>query len=365
MRDELVITGREWSAGRPVRVLLHAGRIARLEPADDSADLSWIVPTLFDVQINGGMGVNFTSKELTEECIGRVVEALAARGVGGFAATVITADADTILASMRALAGAGAYRRMIPAIHLEGPYICGEDGPRGAHDRKHVRDPDWSEFQRFQEAAGGLIRMVTLAPERPGALVFIERLRSAGIVPAIGHTAASSVQIRDAVAAGAMISTHLGNGCHASLPRHDNYFWEQLGCDELWASIIPDGHHLPPAILKTILRTKTPARLVVTSDLSALAGQPPGRYTVWGREVEVRPGGRICLPGENRLAGSGVFPDDCAAHLLREAGVGAADLAAMCCVNPRKLLGIAPPVLEVGAAWDFLCVRGGVLERNR
>src|SRR5947209_14415288 len=96
----------------------------------------------------------------------------------------------------------------IPAIHVEGPYLGSEDGPRGAHPLEHVRDPEWEEFQQFQEAAGGLIKLLTLAPEREGALTFIEKVVASGVVVAIGHTGASPEQIRDAVKAGARMSTH-------------------------------------------------------------------------------------------------------------------------------------------------------------
>src|SRR5262249_25785603 len=179
--------------------------------------------------------------------------------------------------------------RRMPRFHLEGPYLSGEDGPRGAHPKEHARDPNWDEFQRLQDAAGGRIRMVTVAPERAGALAFIERLTASGIVVAIGHTAATGQQIRDAVQAGAKTSTHLGNGCHAMLPRHDNYVWEQLACDDLWASIITDGHHLPATMVKCIVRVKGVPRLLITSDASSLAGLPPGKYRAWDTDLEVLP----------------------------------------------------------------------------
>src|SRR5205807_8371003 len=131
---------------------------------------------------------------------------------------------------------------------------------------------------RLQDAAGGRIRLVTLAPEHEGALAFIDRLVDSGVVVALGHTGASGSRIRDAIRAGARLSTHLGNGCHALLPRHDNYLWEQLAADELWASIICDGHHLPPPVVRCLLRVKTPTRTILTCDAGSLAGLPPGRY---------------------------------------------------------------------------------------
>src|SRR5262249_48229077 len=119
------------------------------------------------------------------------------------------------------------------------------------------------EFQRWQEAAEGLIRLVTLAPERQGALEFIEKLAEAGIVAALGHTGADPETIRDAVQAGATLSTHLGNGAHNMLRRHPNYLWEQLAEDRLMASIIADGHHLPASVVKCMARVKGADRLIL------------------------------------------------------------------------------------------------------
>ena len=196
-----------------------------------------------------------------------------------------------------------------------------EDGPRGAHPQRHVRPPDWDEFRRLQDAAGGRIRLVTLAPEHDGALPFIERLTAAGVVVALGHTAASGERIRDAVRAGARLSTHLGNGSHAVLPRHDNYIWEQLADDGLWASLICDGHHLPPSVVRCIVRVKTPARTILTCDASSLAGLPPGRYREWDQDFEVLPAGKVVVPGTSYLAGSWAFTDLCVGNVIRFAGV--------------------------------------------
>ena len=169
------------------------------------------------------------------------------------------------------------------------------------------------------------------------------RSRRAGVVVAIGHTAATPARIREAVRAGARLSTHLGNGSHAVLPRHENYLWEQLADDGLWASVIADGHHLPPAILRSILRVKTPARVVLTCDASSLAGLPPGRYAMWGQELEILPTGRVVVPGTPFLAGSGVFLDACVRHLLGLGEVSLADALDMAGARPRRTAGAAAP----------------------
>jgi N-acetylglucosamine-6-phosphate deacetylase len=258
-------------------------------PVDRSA--GWVAPALFDLQINGCDGKAFASAELTVADVRHVVSVCRRHGIGGFCPTLITSSFEALGHGLTTLRSAcesdRTLDRSLPCFHLEGPYISPEDGPRGAHPLEHVRTPSLDEFQRLQEAAGGRIRLMTLAPERDGALAFIEALVERGVVVAIGHTAAKPEQIREAVRAGARLSTHLGNGSHAHLPRHENYLWEQLASDELMASIITDGHHLPAALIRCLVRVKTPARLIVTCDASSLAGLPPGRYTQVGKELEV------------------------------------------------------------------------------
>ncbi len=177
---------------------------------------------------------------------------------------------------------------------------------------------------------------------------------ASGVVVALGHTASTPAGIRAAITAGARLSTHLGNGSHAQLPRHDNYLWEQLAADELWASVISDGHHLPPAVLRCIVRVKTPARTILTCDASSLAGLPPGRYREWDQEFEVLPSGRIVVPGTTFLAGSGVFTDSCVRHLLASADVPLAEAIDMAGSRPRQLLGLETRLLQVGAPADLI-----------
>jgi N-acetylglucosamine-6-phosphate deacetylase len=241
-----------------------------------------------------------------------------------------------------------------PAIHLEGPWLSPEDGPRGAHLREHIRPPDWDEFCRLQEAAGGKIRLVTLAPEHEGALQVIEQLVKSNVVVALGHTAATSLRIREAIKAGAKLSTHLGNGSHAVLPRHNNYFWEQLAADELWASIICDGFHLPRNLARCILRVKTPERIVLTCDAGSLAGLPPGKYREWGQNLEIAPEGKIVIPGTSYLAGSWVFTDACISWLTATGEVGLRDAIDMATIRPRQLLGLPVPKLEAGCQTDLV-----------
>jgi N-acetylglucosamine-6-phosphate deacetylase len=195
---------------------------------------------------------------------------------------------------------------------------------------------------------------VTLAPEHEGALAFIEQLVQTKVVVSLGHTAARSARIREAISAGARLSTHLGNGCHALLPRHDNYLWEQLAADELWASIICDGHHLPSALIRCILRVKTPRRTILTCDASSLAGMPPGRYREWDQELDVLPEGRIVVSESGFLAGSWSFTDRCIGNAVRDGGVSLSEAIEMASTRPRELLGLPINRLEVGQPADLV-----------
>jgi N-acetylglucosamine-6-phosphate deacetylase len=355
------IRARHYATSQPVEIICDQGTIASIaSPSRQAVDLEagWVAPALFDLQINGCGGHSFNSDRLTVENVRQVVNECLRHGIGGFCPTVVTNSfaglAHGLTTIRRACETDSAIARVMPAIHLEGPYISAEDGPRGAHPLRYVRPPDWDEFCRLQEAAGGRIRLVTLAPELNGALAFIGLLVDSGVVAALGHTAASPQRIRDAITAGARLSTHLGNACHALLPRHDNYLWEQLAADELWASIISDGFHLPAALVRCIVRMKSPLRTILTCDASSLAGLPPGRYREWDQELEVLLDGRIIVVDSGFLAGSGSFTDRCIGNVIRFAGVSLEEAVDMAGARPRELLGLPFLRLEAGQPADLV-----------
>ncbi|MFM7152148.1 MAG: N-acetylglucosamine-6-phosphate deacetylase, partial [Gemmataceae bacterium] len=318
----------------------------------------WLVPPLFEWQINGCIGHAFSSPTLNQKDVCAIAAEVVRHGVGSFCPTLITASHETLHRSFSLLSqmvdSDPNFASQMPAFHLEGPYISPEDGPRGAHPRNHVRPPSLDEFHRLQDAARGRIRMVTLAPEHQDTLPFIEKLVAENVVVAIGHTAATPQRIREAIHAGATVSTHLGNGCGALIHRHENVIWEQLADDELTAGFIPDGHHLPPSLIRCLLRVKTPARLVLTCDASGLAGLPPGTYSLWDQSVEVREDGALVIPGTPYLAGSGSFTDDCLRYLLSLGEVSLADALEMASVQPRERLKLPPVGWEIGSSADLI-----------
>ncbi|HEU0007245.1 MAG TPA: amidohydrolase family protein [Terriglobia bacterium] len=335
---EITIQGRAISGIQPAR--------SELGNAVDGAN-SWIASAFFDVQVNGFAGIDFNSPGLSSDAIWHAIAKLREKGVVFFCPTVITHSFEHLAACLGALnrvCREPAVASCIPAIHLEGPWISREDGPRGAHPLEHARNADWEEFLRLQESAGGRIGMVTLAPEVPGALAVIEKLVAAGIVVAIGHTAASPETIRQAVQAGARMCTHLGNGSHLKMPRHQNYVWEQLAADDLWASFIVDGHHLPPSVVKCMVRAKGGQRSILTSDAIAAAGMPPGRYKLGAVDIVVQPNyraERVDGAGSGILAGSAIDLLRGVENVIRFAGVSLSDAITMASANPARLMGLS------------------------
>ncbi|MDO3411093.1 amidohydrolase family protein [Saccharibacillus sp. CPCC 101409] len=362
-----VIVGRHYGSGRRIEITLDGGTIAAVTELSDEAEPEkadgdlWLAPGLVDLQVNGGMGIDFNTLPLHPGRVSELSRRLLAGGVTSFCPTLITNSFEAIAEAAAAIAAAA---RLDPAgaiagIHLEGPFLSPEDGPRGAHPAEHIRPPDWDEFRRWQDAAEGRIAIVTISPEWPEAPGFIARCGEAGVIASIGHTAASPEQIREAVAAGARMSTHLGNGAHLSLPRHPNYLLEQLAADELYGCMIADGFHLPPALLKIILRMKK-ERAILVSDAVSLSGMTPGRYKLHiGGEVVLTEEGRLHLAGNpGLLAGSAMQLADQVSYLL-ETGLAGLEEAWNCAsLHPAALLNLPQAAgLAAGAPADLVGFR--------
>lgn len=357
----LTVRGRDAGTGRLLECEIRGGQIVRMRAASGRAprgcvggnDL-YLSAGFMDIQVNGFAGTDLESPTVNAEDVLRVTRSQWPYGVTRYLPTIVTGSGDRIRRGLRAVADAVAQfpevRAGVAGIHLEGPYFCPEEGPRGAHPLEHVRPPSWEEFRTFQRAARGLIRMVTLAPEQPGAIPFIRRLAAAGVVPAIGHHNAREEDIDAAIRAGAKICTHLGNGSHNVLPRHANYLQMQLARDELWASFITDGQHLPWYFFKNAVRAKGVSRCVVITDAMSAAGGPPGRYRIGDTEVVVGPDRVVRHPVSACLAGSAGTLDQCVTNAIRWAGLTLAEGLAMVTSQPAKLLGLRSHGLARGKA---------------
>jgi len=307
------------------------------------------LPGLFDLQVNGFGGIDFNGPDLTADRAAEALDRMRETGVTRCLPTLITSSFDRFAASARVLADLA--HSAIAGIHMEGPYVSPDEGARGAHPRADIVPASVDDFRRRQDAAGGCIRLVTLAPEVPGALPLIEHLVETGVRVAIGHTVAAPEQIGDAIRAGASLATHLGNGCPQMLPRHPNVIWELLAADAVFASLIVDGHHLPPATVKAMIRAKDPSRTILVTDAVAAAASAPGRYTLGAVDCELGEDGRVSLPGTPYLAGSSLTLDRAIANTVRFTGLTIDAVAAMASTIPATYMGMTTAG-AVNADWD-------------
>lgn len=326
----------------PVEITLADARVQEVREVSSTDRTTYVAPALIDIQVNGFAGFDLNVATVTSEDVCAMVRTLWEVGTGFLCPTVVTGSFDRICNSLRAIVEASKADALVAhamlGIHLEGPYISAEDGPRGAHPLEHVRDPDWDEFQGWQDIAEGKITIVTLAPEKQGAIPFIEKLVADGIRVALGHTNAAASDIQAAIDAGARLSTHLGNGAHALIRRHPNYIWEQLGADQLWASLIVDGHHLPPSVAKSMMRAKTLNRCILVSDAVALAGMEPGIYEFAEKSVELTADRYVRLVGTEYLAGSAIELARGIENSVRFADISLEEAVSLATLQPMRLL---------------------------
>lgn len=334
------LVGRSPSTGRTLRVSVANGLVAEVAETDEAAD-AWLVPGFIDLQVNGWNGYDFNGDFVTVDDVADVVEGMRRQGVTAFAPTLITGSETRICHALWVIAAARArdpaVARAISFVHVEGPHIDPREGARGAHPLEHVRPPDVAEFERWDAVAPGLVRLVTLSPHSDTAPAYIAALAARGVAISIGHTLADNAAIEAAITAGASFSTHLGNGLPGVLARHPNPIWSQLAADALTAMLIADGHHLPDEVLAVIARVKGREGCILVSDMVALSGLAPGRYSQpVGGDVELSTLGRLSLAGTDLLAGATAPLLSGVARMARLCGLAAAvDMATR---NPGRLM---------------------------
>lgn len=320
----------------------------------------YVAPGFIDIQVNGYAGVDYCSPYAPHEEIARSVRVQFGCGTTRLFPTIITGSRDHMAGAVanltQARAALGVEGRAMEGLHIEGPHISAEDGPRGAHPAFAVRAPDTDEFDRWWDVSEGWIKLVTISPEWPEAAAYTEHVVGRGVVVSIGHTKATMEQIREVVAAGATMSTHLGNGAHAVMARHPNYIWEQLAEDRLTASFIVDGIHLPQSFLTVALRAKGLERSVLITDAVMPAGCEPGRYKLGEVEVDLHAGNRVTVAGTERLAGSALRMDEGVNKLMQMAGLSLRDAITMATRNPARAGRVASRLrgLEKGERADIV-----------
>jgi N-acetylglucosamine-6-phosphate deacetylase len=323
-----------------------AGTLDSLTPLEAKAGVKtsyWLSPGLFDIQVNGMLGHSFSAEDLTVEKVAAINEGLEKHGITRWCPTVTTQTPELIKRNLKIIAesissGAapGAY-----CIHLEGHYISAEKGYRGVHIPRYIRDPDPGEFDRWQQAAQGRIGLFSLAPDRKGSLEFIRKLRGEGVRIGLVHHNASHEDILAAVSIGADLSSHLINGCAPMIHRQHNIIWSQLSIDELWASFIADGYHIPSYTLRAVIKSKGMGRSILVSDLAHLSGLPDGEYVKNENEVILRNGGLwVKSEGGDLLSGAvKTLEKDCE-FVASAVGFSIEDGFKMASTNPARYFQI-------------------------
>lgn len=361
-QDTLTIEGLFYDDLQPVSVQLANGKIVDMKhlSAEESVPDVYISPGLIDVQINGYFGVDFSEAGLTVEGVRKAVKALWKEGITTFFPTLISSPDDLLKQNFRVLTRAKddpEIDRSIPGFHLEGPYISPVQGYSGSHPREYIRKPDWEEFEAYQEAARHAIKLITVAPEVEGAIPFISKCIEDGVVVSLGHHNGSAESIRDAIDAGASMSTHLGNGCANQINRHHNPIWPQLADDRLISSIIVDGFHLTKEEVMSFYKVKGPEHTILVSDMVDLAGLPPGEYKRGNQTLLLTPN-VVKYPAEDVLEGAASSLRRCIGNMMKFTGCSLKNAIQMASTNPAKMFKLDNVgEIKVGKRADLIMFR--------
>ena len=356
---ETRLIGKSFLDGKPLEIPISEGKIQAVLPSKSSPENVWIGPGFTDIQVNGYGGLDYNELQSDILALGQISRKLLQHGVTSHFPTIITNSPEKITALIQQIVqlrkADSLSESCITGIHIEGPFISPEDGPRGAHFKEYVQEPDWNLFQKWIDESEGLIRMITLSPEWEGSVAFIEKCVESGILVSVGHTNATHSQIQDAVKAGAKLSTHLGNGMHGTIARHPNYLWSQLAEEDLSATIIADGFHLPAEVIQVFKKVKND-KLMLVSDSVALAGMPPGDYeAAVGGKVTLTLEGKLHLFGNPKtLAGSAMNILQGVNFLLKNQLVDLSEAWQMASTRPKQLFNADFNPFEIGAKADLI-----------
>jgi N-acetylglucosamine-6-phosphate deacetylase len=346
-----------YTTRQPVRLRWEDGVISKLGPASapPPKDL-WLAPPLLDVQINGYGGVDFQRDSLTQDDLLAACRKLRAAACTRFLLTLITDTWTKLMARLRHLralrAKSAELQSAIAGWHLEGPFLSAVPAFHGAHDPALMRDPTPEHVQELRSLTGHDPVLLTLAPERAGAIKAIELAVGCGMRVSVGHSNSPADVLRKAVAAGATAFTHLGNACGSELNKHDNILWRVFDTPGLTASLIPDRIHVSPLLFRLCHRVLGSENIYYTTDAMAAAGAPPGRYTMWRYEVEVGTDQVVRQPGTDRLAGSALRPIDGVFRAAEMLGCDWQQVWSRYSETPGKLMGLGGG-LEPGQPADF------------
>ena len=360
-----IIVASHFRTGATFEFTLSGTRLIRRSRVRAKTDVVF-GPGFLDLQCNGYAGIDFNHPDTPAEQMAVAIRAMWRDGCAHVLPTLITASPERLSLLFRRLVDAlkddADVAASVPGFHLEGPFMSPKEGARGAHPLAHMRDASRKLWREWQRAADGQIALVTVAPEVGGVLPFIRQLRAENVLPALGHTMADAATIGRACEAGALMTTHLGNGCPQMMHRHSNPVLAQLSEDRLAASIIPDGAHLPPEIVRLFRRVKGAERIVLVSDAMSAAGAPNGRYTIGDLIIEIGNDRIARQPGSPNLAGAAITMREAVERYVAMSGVPLAEAWDAASARPWELLRKAGGVKRVPSSTVLARWRGGRLD---
>jgi len=361
MREKSINAGEviawHYGAQQPFRFCWRNGTISVVEEVRDAPGDLWIAPPLIDLQINGFGGIDFQQDKLTLEDLLSATRQLAAAGCATWLLTLITDDWARLMARLLHLrdlrAKSPELQRAIAGWHIEGPFLSAEPGFRGAHNPAAMCDPTPEHILELRAITAGDPVLLTLAPERAGSMAAISAAVSLGMKVSLGHTNASSEQLRQAVQAGASAFTHLANGCPRELDRHDNILWRVLERPGLTVGLIPDGIHVSPPLFRLIHKALRSQPVYYTTDAMSAAGAPPGKYKIGRLELEVGADQIVRLPGTPNFAGSALKPIDGVVRAANMLECPWQDVWRSFSQVPAEFMALPNPNLKVGEPATF------------
>ena len=307
-----------------------------------------LAPGFIDIHIHGGGGHDLM--EGTRQAVEAVARAVLEHGTTSFVPTTLSSPPEVLRKSLAGLHGVisswKAEQRKVMAtplgIHLEGPFISAEC--RGAHPRADLQKPSVALFEKFRDAAGGSLRILTLAPELEGATELQQSAIEKGVGVALGHSNATYEAAVKAIEAGAAHAVHVFNAMRPFAHRDPGILGAVLTDDRVKAEVIADGVHVDPAALRLLVRAKGVSRTVLVTDAVSATGMCPGQYFLGGMEIilgdDPRTGFPACRNREGALAGSVLTQDRAVRNIMEMAGVTLQDAVRMASYNPARLLGV-------------------------
>src|SRR5438105_4883209 len=351
------ITARHCFTGQPGQLRWSNGSITAIEPGAGASPNLWVAPPLIDLQINGYGGIDFQQDKLALEDLISATRQLRASGCATFLLTLISDRWPSLMGRLQRLrvlrSQSAELQSAIAGWHIEGPFLSAEPGFCGAHDPAVMCDPTSEHIRELRRITGQDAVLLTIAPERNGAISAISLAVALGIKVSLGHTNAPQKTLLEAVRAGATGFTHLGNGCPRDLDRHDNILWRIFETPGLTISLIPDRIHVSRALFRLVHRVVDRHPIYYTTDAMAAAGAPPGKYRIARLEVEVGQDQVVRLPGKPNFAGSALRPIDGIFRAAEMLECSWQEVWPRFSRAPAKYMGLSGEDFSVGQAATF------------